>query len=317
MSTKLHYAVAIPTMNRPEELRRCLSCVLVQDPAPREILVVDNGQMNPEEIRSWLGSAGERLVYRRKWPPGSVASMNLAIDLCKSEWLLFLDDDIYLERDFMSRMVDALEAFHWDLGIAGVAGYPICPGKIENRPRARLRAWVERLFLLRGRMEGRFLPSGFLTNYGEGSHPHMPFRVEHVPGGLGLWRSAVLKRNRFDSHYTGYAAGQDQELSYRISRRYRLVCQPRARALHGKSPASRTGRRTLGEMRLRNQVHFFHRHFSARPGAWVCFSWAVFGRLLLQLSSAVAASDSRERFAEFRGMVSALWRRTRAGGETP
>ncbi len=315
--TTLAYSVAVPTMNRPQELRRCLEHVLRQEPPPEHVLIIDDGNLNPREIEGWLGDAAGKLNYRHKSRTGTVESMNLAADLCPSEWLLLLDDDVYLEPDFMRRIEEALASFPIDSSVAAVAGYPLRAGRQPHHLRAILRAILERLFLLRGRTEGRFLPSSFLTNYEDGTHPDHPYRVEHVPGGLGLWRAAVLRKYRFDSWYTGYAAGQDQELSYRVSRDYALIAQPAARAAHDKSPRSRTNRRSLGEMRLRNQLFFFRRHFARKPLSWILFAWAVLGLLLLQFGSLATSPERRPRFDEFRGMIDALLRSPRRKEEQP
>lgn len=309
---ELVYTVVVPTMDRPDDLRRCLAAALAQKPAPAALLVVDDGQLDETALRDDIGPAASAMLkVVRKDKPGLVASLNLAADLVTTPWMLVLDDDIILEPNFMAEITHALEA-HGDIRrLAAVAGYPILSRR-RRTARGRARRWVERLFLLTGRTEGRFLPSSYFTNYECGSHPGRPWRVEHVPGGLGLWRTEVYRTVRNDPWFEGYAHGCDMEMAWRATRRWEAICVPTARALHDKSPRARTPSTRLGAMKIENQAYFFRKHFAGRPLNHLCHAWATFGYIfLLAAAAATARNDRAGRWAEVRGMIAAVLRRGR------
>ncbi len=303
----LSYTAAIPTRDRPEELRRALGHILEQKPVPEKIIIVDDGNLDRTELAGWLGEDSGKLIYHKKDRPGLVRSLNKAVDLCPTPWILLLDDDIYLDSDFMSRMTAAIESHTHPERLAGLAGYIVLPEKMRNGFRRRLRLFMERLFLLNGGIEGRFLSSGYCCDYGGCGHvPAHPYSVEHVPGGLGLWRADILRQYHFDEHYLGYAYGNDKDLAYRVSREWDLVCQPASKALHDKSPLSRVNNYQLGKIKIENQFYFYRNHFHKQTLSPLFFAWALFGLFLLDLAGALFSSCFRERLAGVRGMFHAL-----------
>lgn len=318
MSAPFRYTVAVPTMNRPRELRRCLLQAHAQNPAPEATLVVDDGALDPAEIRGWLGADGAAgLIYHRKSQPGLPESIAWIARLSPSPWTLLLDDDIYLEPDFMERMLEALEGAARPETLAGIAGYVVTMGREGGPGRGKRLRWaLERVFLLGGGVEGRYFRSGFCTNYDGGRRPAGPYEVEFVPGGLGLWRTEILRKYPYDPWYHGYAAGIDKEMAYRISRDHRLLCQPRARALHEVSPRARLGLRPVARMRTLNQRFFFARHFAQKPGARWRFAWAIAGMLLIQaLAALVSPGRAAACLQEGLGILDGLRAPLRQPGE--
>ena len=308
----LVYTVAIPTMNRPEELARAIRQSLAQTPAPRNILVVDDGKLDMAQLEAMFGGSKEKLIYHRKARPGLIASLTKCADLCQTPWMLIIDDDIYLRENFMEQMADWLVMAPDADKIVGLAGYPIQPDLDPEQPRAQLRRFLDRIFLLGGGREGNYLPSGVCTDYGTGYHPDAPWRVRHVPGGLGLWRTEVLRQYGFDAWYEGYAYGNDKEIAYRISADHPLYCVPGAIAGHVKSPRSRTPNQRLGEMRILNQHRFYTRLF--RKSRWndLAYGWSLFGLMAIHALGVLFSANRSQRMTEFKGMVGAL-RKIRAG----
>lgn len=303
----LEYTVAIATKDRPGELRRCLRHVLRQKPLPRRILILDDGNLDPEEVESWLGEHTGLLDYRKKDRPGLVASYNLSGDLCTTEWLLSLDDDIYLRANFVRRLADVLRDRRFDPDrIGAITGYAAQKSVELPTPRLRARIWVERFFLINGFVEGRFLPSAHCTDYGRGEKGTEPYAVEHTPAGLVLWRANVLREMRYDEWFEGYAAGADKEIGLRTSKKYDVICQPRAVAVHVKSKRSRTPTRRLGAMKIRNQFFIYRRHFARHCFNRLCFYWALAGQFAILGTGSLFAANRRERLEELAGMTSAV-----------
>lgn len=303
---EISYSVGIPTRDRPRELKYCLECIGMQQPVPRRYIIVDDGALDPDEIRSWMGPDAEKLVYHRKESPGTRASMRKVLELCRDDWLLFLDDDIYLEPDFMQRMTEVIENYPDREKISGLSGMILRPEREIISKRRKIRLFFEKIFMMNGGVEGRFFPSSFCTDYSCGHHPDKPYIVEHVPGGLGLWKTEILKDYYTDEFYTGNAYGQDKKIAYEISRNHMLICQPAAGAIHDKSPHARLDPRELGRIKVRNQVYFYRNIFRKNLLSFLFFGWALFGQIFLDAAAAVFSRDMRTRLSGVRGMISGI-----------
>lgn len=307
--SQLDYTVLVTTYNRPDELARCLRAALRQDPAPAELLVIDDGALDEGLLRRRIAPTDVPLRIVRKDKPGSVASLNLGGRLCRTPWMLILDDDIYLDRNFMRELLRAFEGYPEPDRLAALAGYPILSRR-RRTWRSRARLAVERFFLLKGRVAGRFLPSSYFTDFESAPVGSQPWRVEFIPGGVALWRTRVYRALGYDRWFSeGYAYGADMELSYRCTRRWHALGVPTARALHDKSPASRIGSAALGRQKITNQHYFFLRHFARSPFYWLCYLWATAGHIgMLTLAAATAPRQWKPRLAEVAGMIGALLR---------
>ena len=106
-------SVIVPTIGRPESLRRLLESILGQTVRPTEVVVAD-GSSDP---------ATEQLLAAPEWtarglavhrvsvqPPNAVRQRHAAVAQATGELLLFLDDDIVLEPDCLQRLIETLRA---------------------------------------------------------------------------------------------------------------------------------------------------------------------------------------------------------------
>jgi len=83
-------AVVIPTYNRAQLALRAVESALSQDPAPAEVIVVDDGSTDetPEVLGGHPG-----IRYLRQDNAGLSAARNHGIRAAQSEWIALLDDD--------------------------------------------------------------------------------------------------------------------------------------------------------------------------------------------------------------------------------
>ncbi len=100
-------SVAIANWNGASYVSRCLDSVLTQTTPPEEIVVVDNGSTDgsPDTIRSRYPMV--RLLTR-PINEGFCRGYNTAIRATRSPYVLILNNDVFLERDFIERALDAL-----------------------------------------------------------------------------------------------------------------------------------------------------------------------------------------------------------------
>ncbi|HEX7974231.1 MAG TPA: glycosyltransferase family 2 protein [Anaerolineales bacterium] len=105
----LTMSVVIPTYNRALAFERLLKTLDQQTfPADQwEVIAVDDGSTDPEYGR--VTGAAHRFAFRflRQNHEGSVAARNLGACNSQAEFLLFLDDDIVVEPDFIACLLEA------------------------------------------------------------------------------------------------------------------------------------------------------------------------------------------------------------------
>lgn len=107
-----HLTIVIITMNRPEVVQRLIKSIARHMPHYRgEILVVDNGSEDNARTRLAACLTETRVTPRLVVLPrnlGVAAGRNEAVRHVRTDWMLMLDDDIYLVSDPLPRMQEDL-----------------------------------------------------------------------------------------------------------------------------------------------------------------------------------------------------------------
>ncbi len=108
-------SVVVCTCARVELLRNCLASVSRLDPAPGEILVIDNtpGDAHTEAIAKEFNAR-----YAVEIRPGLSHARNRAVELASGEIIAFLDDDAQPRENWLGLMLEPFE----DANVAVVTG---------------------------------------------------------------------------------------------------------------------------------------------------------------------------------------------------
>lgn len=273
-------SIIIPTYNRPEEIRACIRSVLKQTVKPQEIILVDDGNLGGFPLRDQCKQEGIACIYHRKTVRGLTRSRNIGIGLASSDILFFLDDDVVLFTDYIDEILQtyALRSFGRIMGVGGSIVNEKPLSKAE-----RLRHLLDRVFVVSGSQEGRVLPSGFSTDFGTtGRELKEVTAVDFLPGGVSSYRKEVFDLFSFSEKYSGYGMGEDKDFSYRVSRQYRLVVNPRARLYHHESPKMRYDKTRETREIVMGRYNLFRDHLQTTPWSWFRFSYALFGYLVVR-----------------------------------
>jgi rhamnopyranosyl-N-acetylglucosaminyl-diphospho-decaprenol beta-1,3/1,4-galactofuranosyltransferase len=138
--------IAVVTYNRSGLLSRLLDSIVVMDPKPGHVVIVDNASTDDTTalVESYRDRLGTELVYRRLetntgGSGGFSEGMRVAYEL-GSEWIWLMDDDVEVISDGLARMgkwaprfksiqgrrydYDGSE-FYWQYRIAEPLGIPI------------------------------------------------------------------------------------------------------------------------------------------------------------------------------------------------
>lgn len=209
-SKKQSVSVVVLTKNSAATIGKCLDSVLSQTVKPDEIVVVDGA------------SRDGTLEIVRKYPVRLVAepglgyghARNVGVENSEGDIVFFIDSDCYAEPDWIEKM---LPHFDGDASTAGVTG--------------RLRLWNTEHGVAR-----------FLAYVG--NRVNMPLTqgvMEIAPTmNLAVKRSVLREMGEFDPTLVRC---EDTDMTYKISRRYKILYEPQAVVWFRGSPSLRIASR--------------------------------------------------------------------------
>lgn len=266
MSEKV--SVIIPTKNRKEDLFETLDSVLNQSLLPFEIIIVDQSAYRID-YSSIQGSANNKNVdFKVIYDPrikGLTQARNVGLDYMKGDIVLFLDDDLTLDQDYLKNVLATFSEPDYK-DVAGVGGRVKLPQENKN--------------------------FGFNHFFKLGPFSDAREKIKQKP--LGIYESRYLsggsmslKREdiqdlRFDENMTGYSHGEDMDFCYRLSQRKKLVINSRAVCLHKTSPVGRhKGKRITNEILF--HYYFFRKNLPFTLSNLIAYLWFNLGMLIRPL----------------------------------
>lgn len=103
-------AVVIPTLDRPDDVRRCLTSLLAGERLPAEILVVDQS-LDDGTLRvvEEIGAACVRHVFHQ--PASQSGGRNRGAEEASSDYAAFIDDDAEMPPGWLSALTSELVRF--------------------------------------------------------------------------------------------------------------------------------------------------------------------------------------------------------------
>lgn len=158
-------SVVVATRNRSGNLRRLLEGLVQQKAAPAfEVVVADNGSFDdtPAVIDSFRLGLALRSV--RVPEPGKGRALNAALAIAQGEIIVFTDDDVMPETDWLSEMSRAAN----DFPMHNVFG-----GRIEV-DLSSVPGWVRRSFNLMGLLTSAHDKGDSPVTYGYAEYPFGP-----------------------------------------------------------------------------------------------------------------------------------------------
>jgi glycosyltransferase involved in cell wall biosynthesis len=303
-------SVIICTKNRPQGVLECVDSVRDQSSLPSEIVIVDGSDEDGlEALLTKHYGADTRIKYVRS--EGSLPhKRNLGVRKSSGEIILFLDDDIVLTKDFIKEILSVFNNPNLD-GIGCVYGDQFREDEIADR-RGTLRYRIgvgrrtesftrELFFLQKTSKTGKFRLSGFST-YPAKSNPGTTLcETDGAAGSLMAYYRGILYEFKFDENLEDYAWGEDADLSYRVSRTYKVIFNPKAKAFHvSKTP--KNANYTYSKMRVVNHHYLFNKNFPQALRNRFAFNMSVLGLFFLELQHALWLRD----FQGLKGFLNGL-----------
>ena len=245
-------AIVIPTIGRYDDLRRMLKSVAAQTRLPEQVLIVGEGEGNTQ-VASEFPQLNARFI---SLPGSSICDARNAgarAALPDVDLIGFFDDDIVLEPQTFEALLDFWDAAPGDLGGVGcnlVNFTPVQAGRLKS---LRL---TSRLGLY-GTAKGVVMPSGFHT---------LTLGIEQdtwvrwLPSWAVVYSRKVLAEFGWDEWFESYSYLEDLDLSYRVSKKYRLAMVAGARFHHYPSSIGRPNWYLFGKKEVLNRLYFVSKH---------------------------------------------------------
>ncbi|MFH2201714.1 MAG: glycosyltransferase [Elusimicrobiota bacterium] len=253
----------ISTKDRLASLGRCLASLRRQTRVPDELVVVDADSDPKVEALVRAQQDSFPAVGYHALPSSLTQARNHAIRSSQGDIIVFIDDDLVLEPDFIRELARPLEA---NPKIAG------CTGNITDHPRERkgFNRALKYFFQLPYDGDGRFRLSGApTTTCGLAGDRE----VEFVPGGLTAWRREVFAEFLFDENLPGLGVNEDVDFSYRVSRKWKNYYAANARTAHERPHPEREGTLRYLRAELASYWYLFLKNQPKTPLHITAFVW--------------------------------------------
>jgi len=200
--------------------------------------------------------------------PGGAVARNRAMEIADGDIWVFLDDDVYLESDFLEQIV-AVYLRHPQ--VSGVSGM------ITNycRPSWTSRCWS--WVFARGPFHDERQPIYWQTDalrYAE------PIPVNKFTGACMSFLAELIRKHRFDENLRGLSVGEDIDFCLRLKPGKILVIAPRARLIHKQSPLERSRKHWL-KREVQAAFYLYTRNWNKGVKNKLFFTWLIVGYAFL------------------------------------
>ena len=204
-------SVVICSRNRPALLHQAVHSVLQGSILPAEIVVVDQSDASDPELAEMGAVRGCEVRYHWDTARGVSRARNRGLEAARSDVVLFTDDDVFVDRDWVGAMVGALS----ELGPGGVV-----TGRVLATENETPGGWAPALV-------GEAEPATYEGRIG---------RDVLEAGNMGVFRATLLRTGGFDPCLgpgTSFPAGEDNDMGYRLlGAGCRIRYEPRAVIYH-------------------------------------------------------------------------------------
>jgi len=275
-------SIVIPTRNRSEKLEKLLFSILRQTIRVNEIIIVDDSDdlKTKELIERLQNSFSEADITIRHFmsSKNDVKSIsrarNFGAKMAKGDVVIFLDDDVIINEDYVEKILEVFDMFPNALGVQGT---------VVNFKYSHLENAIKKVFYYwhAEADKCRMLPSGKTT------HACFPDKIIPCEWLFGLnvaYRKKVFDEFSFNEKLIGYSLGEDKEFSYKIHKKYpnSLFQTPFAKTYHDASPTKDSDKR-LAYIITAYPISFFYNNIEQTLKNKLVFIWSELGRIALRI----------------------------------
>lgn len=287
-------SIIIPTYNRTDDLNECLNSILIQTILSHEIIIVDNSNNRDSEDlikkrKDEFKKNDISLRYIKNNRENSLTvAKNIGIKCSTGNIISFLDDDSILDRRYYEEIIRVYREKPHALGVAGLV-----QKKEKIRIRSRFGGLFNKLFFIYSKEKSKckIFPSLGVS---------YPLFAEGVVScewlsGVATYRRTIFEEFKFDENLKKYAWGEDQDISYRIFKKYpaSLFMTPFAKYTNRVSHKGRMPSREQFYMEEIYPLYLFYKIIDQKVKNKVIYIWSRIGRLLFNILIAILRSKAK------------------------
>jgi len=281
----LRFSVFVPTLKRPDLLRRNLEALALQSRPPDEVLVSLRGDLDPEGVetvdRFIQHHPKMRIVKVMLTEPGIVVAENAILNAATGDVGCLLDDDAVARPFWLENLARHYEK---DARVGGVAGPAI--NFIHGKPEPR-----------RARFRNRVIFPGLIMDQST-RHTDRVVEVDHYRGAnMSLRLEPLRNAGGFDTNLRGDCFRFEMDACLGVKRQgFRLLFDPEVEVDHHEAPRVLNTERFDATAIFNNAANetyalmkgygpigrFLHMAFALLVGNFPCpgLAWGVGGGLL-------------------------------------
>lgn len=272
-------SVIIPTKNRTDDLLKAVASIIVQSRLPDELIIVDqsDSEASRDAIQTMAGTAHNVMRLNYIYDPrirGLVDAKRVGVLNSSGDIVCFLEDDVVLEKSYVSCMESSFDNYPAMMG---------CCGVITNLPELPPNyVWFFHLFHRGIFQDPRVGVHGHLA---EGDTTMIPSR--YLSGGTSAFRSCVFEKVPFDLA-NGFFLFEDIDFSMRAEKEFGrcFYINSGARLAHYMSPTNRAVLGNKYKRKLREVLVFYKKHGAGIVQLLFLF-WLLTGMWLEAVRTAV------------------------------
>jgi GT2 family glycosyltransferase len=290
-------SIVIPTCGREKSLLLLFDSILQQTKLPKEVIIADDG--DEVTIRELVKrqtprfvSKGIQLRYLRNLREKSVSVVrNLGALQAKEAIILFLDDDVVIDKNYAEEILKTYEEYPNAIGVQGL---------ITNIPMSSKMLIILNKIFFGNYIEPnqcRILPSGNTTY----PYPQLKKVVncQWFTGCNQSYQRSIFDTQVFDEKLKRLSSREDMDFSYKIFKRRpdSLYLNPNAKLRHDYSLASSLPDHLLIYNRTITCFYFFYKHIEQKLSNKLIFIWCNIGRIVINtvknISTAMKTKNQR------------------------
>lgn len=271
--TTYEISVIIPTRNRRDDLLDCLSALADQTILPREIIIVDDGDLGDKplsKVQKRVPDSVSLQITESEGEPGTSTARNTGAKAASCPIVLIVDDDTVLGPTYIERLQRLYNKYDDD-NLAGIGGFDDSlrsPGALE---------WLYDTVFFQPRTGWCVNKFGF---HSWESTISTAAYADWLSGNNASYKREVLLSYPFPHWSGGREALEDIGMGMQLSQSgYYCMIDPNLPVRHCESKDNETAF-NFGVKRARNRVRIF-RHFG-KSAPILLFVWALIGDIIRQ-----------------------------------
>lgn len=287
----MQVSIIIPTYNRIKEVNETLNSIFIQTILPREIIIVDDSDNDKiENLIEYKKKEFEekeiilRYIRNKKEKSAGIAR-NIGVENAVGDIILFLDDDVELDKDYIKEILKVYEKYPNALGVQGYITN-IKFSKFWNRINKIL------FFGYLEKNKCKVLPSTYTI------YPYPLDKViscEYLSSSNLSFKREVLQNFKYDENLKRYSYKEDVDISYNVFKKYpnSLYITPYARLIHKVSEKARLPNKMVIQIKCIYTLYIFYKDIDQTMKSKLIFLWNRIGYLTMSLLISIGSFIKR------------------------